>query len=170
MQAQTTRTFQGNMHKLAGGLLIAATLAASAIGLATTSELDILGTGSSEQAPVTSQVYHQRGMGEGWIALGQQQAATAGAERSVEELWFSDLEESVFDEVTGLSSVELEHAGGSLPAERSVEDFQFAETNRAESSTRLEAPQGEGLPMIELEPNLLQDTPQGEGLPMNGPR
>jgi hypothetical protein len=55
MQARTRGRQFDNLHKLTGGLLIAAALAAGAVGLTTIGELEIPGTGSdSASAPVSA--------------------------------------------------------------------------------------------------------------------
>ena len=69
MQAQTTRTFNRNVQKLAGGLLIAAALAAGAVGLTTVGNLQIPGTGSSTSSGATNPVvrYTAVNAGEGLV-------------------------------------------------------------------------------------------------------
>jgi len=162
MQAQTTRTFQGNMQKLAGGLLIAATLAAGTIGLATSSELDI-SRGSSKQATTASQVYYHPGMGEGWIALARSDSGVTAIgidplERSVEELWFA--EQPATNTVAGLTLDEIRFR------DDNIWDYDArAEPAGSVTHTRLiDAPQGEGFPMIETQQGEPPFNPQGEGL------
>ena len=55
MQAQTTRTFSGNLQKLAGGLIITAALAAGVIGLSTTGALDF--SRGSDAPSIAAPVY-----------------------------------------------------------------------------------------------------------------
>jgi hypothetical protein len=91
MQAQTARKSYGTVHKLAGGLLIAAALAAGAIGLTTIAELEIPGAGSdsdSASAPVSAP-YVAPYYGEGLLLSPETPAVVADAvARPAEETAF----------------------------------------------------------------------------------
>ncbi|CAN5641450.1 hypothetical protein BH23CHL2_BH23CHL2_21920 [soil metagenome] len=154
MQAQTTRTFNGNLQKLAGGLLITAALAAGALGLTTIGGLEIPGIGSNNEAasvaiPIEedSDVFHRptdNRSGEGFpLSL----------------------------ETTSIQADRVSHdrqlaapQGEGYPLAREIPAIVAQPAGNLTHTRQVDAPQGEGFPMIERQQSETPFAPQGEGL------
>jgi hypothetical protein len=148
MQAQTTRKLNGNFQKLAGGLLIAAALAAGTIGLTSFDKLDIPGTASntvSITAPVSDRHFAPY-FGEGLPR-------------------FDETSTAAVDQVRISRQIEVPQGEG-YPLAREVAEIVAQPAGQASSVRQFDAPQGEGYPLIELEQSAQQFTPLGEGLVM----
>ena len=148
MQAETTRTFNSNLSKLAGGLLITAALAAGAIGLTTIGDLEIPGTGSnaaSITAPVADRHFAPY-FGEGLMH------SAAPAAISVERA--STARQIVAPQ------------GEGYPLAREIAEIVARPAGSLSQTHKIDAPLGEGYPLVELEQSGQHFNPLGEGLVM----
>ena len=146
MQAQTTRTFNGNLSKLAGGLLITAALAAGAIGLTTIGELEIPGTGSSNETASVVRLDTQVGPRHG-----------EGFPLSLET---TSIQVERVNHDRQLSAPQ----GEGYPLAREIPAIVAEPAGSVTHTRQVGAPQGEGFPLIERQQRETPFAPQGEGL------
>ena len=146
MQAQTTRTFNGNLSKLAGGLLITAALAAGALGLTTIGDLEIPGIGSNNQT-----------------------ASVVGFDANVGPRHGEGFPLSL--ETTSIQANRVNHdrqlsapQGEGYPLAREIPAIVAQPAGSVTDTRQLAAPQGEGFPLIERQQSETPFAPQGEGL------
>ncbi len=150
MQAQTTRTFNRNVQKLAGGLLIAAALAAGALGLTTVGNLELPGAGSSTSHGVTNPVI-------GYTAVNAGEGLVDRSSLAIEASHGEGL----------LRSVDAPQGEG-YPRSLTQPVIFAVSAGAADRARIVAAPQGEGFPMNALaQAGQQESAPLGEGLPMS---
>ena len=146
MQAQTTRTFSGNLQKLAGGLLITAALAAGAIGLSTTGALEF-SRGSSDAPSIAAPVYD-----------------TYVGPRHGEGLPLSQEATSIQLDRVSHDRQLVAPQGEGYPLSPEIPAIVTQPAGSLTHTRQIDAPQGEGFPLIERQQSETPFAPQGEGL------
>ena len=150
MQAQTTRTFNRNVQKLAGGLLIAAALAAGAVGLTTVGDVEIPGIGSNSASVTTpaAERHFAPYFGEGLPRIDEASAVAAEHVHTSRQI--------------------AAPQGEGYPLSREISQVMAQPAGQISQMRQFDAPQGEGLPLSVVEQSDPSFDPQGEGLVMGG--
>ena len=157
MQAQTTRTLNSNLHKVAGGLLISAALIAGAIGLTTIGGLEIPGIGSNNEAASVV------------IPIEEDSSLPDVFHRPTDNRSGEGFPLSL--ETTSIPIDRISHdrqlaapQGEGYPLAREIPAIVAQPAGGLTQTRQLDAPQGEGFPLIELQQSATLFNPQGEGL------